>query len=98
MRLTAVVVRGRSMRPTLADGDCLLVRRGGRVRTGELVVGRLLDRPGPLVVKRATAPAGDGTWLLESDDREAPGAVSGLGVVHGVVLARYWPWPPRRLS
>src|SRR6478735_1493502 len=38
-----VVVRGRSMRPTLLDGDRLLVRHGATPRVGDLVVVRLPD-------------------------------------------------------
>ena len=50
-----VVVRGRSMLPTLRDGDRLLVRYGAYARTGDVVVARLRD--GTVVVKRA--PSGD---------------------------------------
>ena len=46
------VVRGRSMQPTLYDGDRLLVRHGAVPREGALVVVRLPD--GVVAVKRAT--------------------------------------------
>ena len=42
-RLGFAVVRGRSMQPTLYDGDRLLVVHGGRPRAGGLVVVRLPD-------------------------------------------------------
>jgi signal peptidase I len=60
----AVTVRGLSMRPTLHDGDRVLVRRvlPARLRVGDLVVAR----PGPLggsgdrwLVKRVAALPGD---------------------------------------
>jgi SOS-response transcriptional repressor LexA len=81
------------MEPALRDGDFLVVRRGSRVRPGAVVVGRFLDRPGLLVVKRAVEGAGDGGWLLVSDNTGAPGAARGPGRVEAVVLARYWPRP-----
>ena len=96
MRFGTVLVRGRSMEPGLRDGDCLLVRRGGRVRPGAVVVARFHDRPGLLVVKRAVRPARGG-WQLASDNATAPGAAAGPGDVEAVVLGRYWPLPPRRL-
>ena len=43
-------MRGRSMLPTLRDGDRLLVRYGVRVRPGALVVARLVG----LTVSRAS--------------------------------------------
>ena len=49
----AVLVRGPSMAPTLRSGDALLVRRGGRIRAGDVVVARFRSRPDLLVVKRA---------------------------------------------
>lgn len=94
MRLGTVLVRGPSMEPELRDGDCLVVRRGGQVRAGDVVVARFHDRPGLLVVKRAVAPLPDG-WLLASDNSAAPGALAGPGEVEAVVLGRYWP-PARR--
>jgi len=95
--LGVVLVEGESMLPTLRAGDCLLVLRTGRVRRGAVVVARLHDRPGLLVVKRAVERlAGEG-WLLASDNGSAPGAVGGPGRVEAVVVLRWWPLPPRRL-
>ena len=51
--LGVVVVRGRSMEPTLHTGDRLLVLRGAPPRLGRLAIVRLPDDP-----TRATAPAG----------------------------------------
>lgn len=95
MRLGIVLVRGASMEPALHAGDCLLIRRGGPVRRGDVVVARFHDRPGLLVVKRAVGPV-DGGWLLASDNSSARGAAGGRGDVEAVVLGRYWPWPPAR--
>ena len=100
MPLGIAVVRGRSMVPTLAEGDRLLVRHGGRVRPGALVVARFAD--GTLAVKRAvderrTVSGSPGWWLLsdnaaEGVDSRHRGPVPADRVV-AVVLARVWPSP-----
>lgn len=93
----AVLVRGPSMAPTLRDGDCLLVRRGGRpVRPGDVVVAQFLSRPDLLVVKRAVRQESGGWWLrsdneLVTDDSRRYGP----GRVLGRVVLRYWPRPAR---
>jgi phage repressor protein C with HTH and peptisase S24 domain len=96
-RLGTVLVRGASMEPALHEGDCLLVRWTGpvpsrRVRPGTVVVARLHDRPGLLVVKRVAGLLPHGVQLV-SDNASAPGAVSGPGEALGVVLACWWPRP-----
>ena len=94
--LLAVLVRGPSMVPTLRDGDALLVRRGGRVRPGQVVVGRFRSRPELLVVKRAVRPEGDG-WWLEGDNEFVTDDSRAFGVadVIGPAILRYWPRPGR---
>lgn len=99
-RWGVALVRGRSMQPTLYDGDRLLVRHGGLPRVGDLVVVRLPD--GVVAVKRATSreetgrPAG---WWVERDnpaegvDSWSVGAIPDSDVL-AVVRARLW--PPRR--
>lgn len=96
------------MRPTLAEGDRLLVLHGGRPRPGRLVV--VLLPPGPtgpaarprvVAVKRAVRREPDGWWVerdspTEGVDSWQVGAVPEADVVAGV-LARLWPRPrPRR--
>jgi hypothetical protein len=102
--LELVRVRGRSMLPTLADGDVLLVWSGRRVRrrarVGRLAVVRLsADRP--VAVKRLGLRDSEG-WWVERDNR-ADGVDSwqlGRPVpdadLLGLVLLRVWP-PPFRL-
>ena len=89
MRIGTVLVSGPSMSPALKDGDHLLVRRGGRVRPGDVVVARFRERPGLLVVKRAVEPR-DGGWLLASDNPYVTGP-GGVADVEARVLLRYWP-------
>lgn len=97
-RLGRVLVSGRSMEPTLREGDHLLVRWGGRPRPGRLVVVRWPGRP--LSVKRATALGDDGWWVerdnpAEGTDSWSAGAVQ-PGDVLATVLLRLWPVGPRR--
>lgn len=94
------IVEGVSMQPTLAPGDRLLVRVGGRVRPGAIVVARFPD--GAVVVKRAverrtTATGGPGWWLLSDDpdrgvDSRHRGSV-GDDQIRAVGLARIYPRP-----
>ena len=99
---SVVVVRGRSMRPTLADGDRLLVRTGARARhlaeAGRLAVVRL---PGgrPVSVKRLVHREQDGWWVERDNPREGVDSWSVGAVPDGdllaVVVARLWPRPGR---
>ena len=87
------------MRPTRAPGDRLLVRYGGTVRPGRVVVARLVD--GTLAVKRVerradTRTGGPAWWLLGDNpagvDSRHRGPVADADVL-GVALARVWPTP-----
>ncbi|MFN2524624.1 MAG: S24 family peptidase [Mycobacteriales bacterium] len=89
MRIGTAAVSGPSMSPALKDGDFLLVLWGGRVRPGDVVVGRFRERPELLVVKRAVE-AREGGWLVSSDNPFVSGP-SGVVDVQGRVLLRYWP-------
>ena len=94
--LFAVLVHGPSMSPTLRSGDALVVRRGGRVRPGDVVVATFRARPGLLVVKRAVREQ-DGGWWLQGDNAFVTDDSRRYGVadVIGRVLCRYWPQPHR---
>lgn len=94
-RVGLAVVRGRSMLPTLRDGDRLLVVHGAAPRLGRLAVVRLPD--GVLAVKRVTRREPGGWWVerdnpAEGVDSWAVGAVPDTDVL-ARVLARLWPRP-----
>jgi len=104
------VVRGRSMRPTLAEGDRLLVWHGGVPRAGGLAVVRLpatlagvARQERVVAVKRVARRDGDAGWWVERDsptegvDSWAVGAVPDDDVL-AIVLCRLWPRPWRRVS
>jgi phage repressor protein C with HTH and peptisase S24 domain len=89
------IVRGDSMKPTLAPGDRLLVRHRGSPRPGRIVVARFAD--GTVAVKRAAERRPDGWWVLSDNpadgvDSRHRGGVPDEDVV-AVVHARVWPRP-----
>ena len=94
--LFAALVRGPSMTPALHDGDAILVRRGGRINAGDVVVASFRSRPGLLVVKRAVHEQ-DGGWWVRGDNEFVTDDSRAFGVadVIGRVLWRYWPRPGR---
>ena len=66
-------VRGRSMEPTLHEGDRVIVLYGARPRPGRMAVVRLPDGDRgarPLAIKRVTGPAPNepGHWWVERDN------------------------------
>ena len=94
-RLGIAVVRGRSMLPTLRDGDRLLVLHGAAPRLGRLAVVRLPE--GVVAVKRATRREPAGWWVERDNQREgvdswSVGAIPDEDVV-ALVLGRLWPRP-----
>lgn len=96
MRVGFGVVRGRSMEPTLYDGDRLVLLHGARPRLGRMVVVRLPD--GVVAVKRVTRREPDGWWVERDNpavgvDSWTVGALPGEAVL-ARVLCRFW--PPRR--
>ncbi|WP_054051673.1 S26 family signal peptidase [Alloactinosynnema sp. L-07] len=91
MPVRRVVVRGRSMSPTLSDGDTVLaVRRSPKA--GDVVLVTWVSRPGQLSVKRAIRPDGTG-WHVEGDFPEASTDSRDLGParVHAVIRWRLRP-------
>ena len=95
--LGMAIVRGRSMTPTLLEGDRLLVRYGGTPRPGRIAVVRFAD--GVVAVKRLDHQAADGWWVVrdnvfEGRDSWSGGAIAEDGVL-AIVLLRLWPRPGR---
>lgn len=93
-RFGMAMVRGRSMQPTLFDGDRLLVRYDAVPRRGRLAVVRLPD--GVVAVKRAIDRDPEGWWVArdnraEGVDSWSVGAIPDDDVV-AVVVCRLWPW------
>ncbi len=94
-QLGMAIVRGRSMTPTLHDGDRLLVRYGAAPRAGGVAVVRFDD--GVVAVKRLDHHSSDGWWVvrdnaLEGRDSWSAGAISEADVL-ALVVARIWPRP-----
>jgi signal peptidase I len=96
------VVHGRSMEPTLRDGDRLLVSYAAAPAAGDVVLARFPD--GTVAVKRAVErralrTGGPGWWLLSDNpvdgvDSRHRGPVADEAVL-GVVRLRLWPSPRR---
>ena len=88
-------VHGRSMEPTLREGDRLLLLHGARPRIGGLAVVRL---PGGVVaVKRVTRREAEGWWVERDNPQEGVDSWSVGAVPDDAVLARVLlrAWPPR---
>ncbi|MBC7558392.1 MAG: S24 family peptidase [Dermatophilaceae bacterium] len=97
-KLGFALVRGRSMEPTLHEGDRLLVLYGARPRPGKLAIVRLPNdskgEPRPLAVKRLSRPdpeGGDGWWVERDNPREGldswtVGAIPAAGIRARVLL------------
>lgn len=95
------LVHGRSMHPTLREGDRLLVLHAGAPRSGRLAVVRFAD--GVVAVKRLGHHDVSGWWVERDNPREGRDSWSGGAIADADVLAtvllRLWPRPgclPRR--
>ena len=87
------IVRGRSMLPTLRDGDRLLVDYGRSPRVGEIAVVRFDD---VLAIKRLALREGDEWWFSRDNSAEGVdswtrGVPSRSADVQGTALLRIWP-------
>ncbi|MBA2445238.1 MAG: peptidase S24 [Nocardioidaceae bacterium] len=93
-----VVVRGRSMQPTVRDGDRLLVRYGGAPAIGRLAVVRLPDRP--LAIKRVTRRVAGGWWVERDNPAEGVDSwlVGAIAEADVVAIVTCCVWPPLRLG
>jgi peptidase S24-like protein len=93
VRLGLGVVRGRSMEPTMYDGDRLLLLHGAAPRVGRPAVVRLPD--GTVAVKRVVRREPGGWWVQRDNpavgvDSWTVGAVADDAVL-ARVLVRLWP-------
>lgn len=87
-------VSGRSMVPTLNDGDFVIVRPRGEIRPGVIVLAEFGRRPDFIVIKRVVAVDERGVWLSGDNAAESDASEKyGYAVPLGVVWARYWPRP-----
>jgi len=68
--LFRVAVAEQSMRPALNPGDWLIVARTRRVRAGQVVIARNPRDSTMLLVKRAARQLPDGSWWLESENKD----------------------------
>jgi phage repressor protein C with HTH and peptisase S24 domain len=102
-RYGMAVVHGRSMEPTLSDGDRLLVVYAAAPAAGDVVLAQFAD--GTVAVKRAAEQrslrsGGPGWWLLSDNPEEGIDSRHRGPVPNEYVLAvvrlRLWP-SPRRL-
>lgn len=90
-----MVVKGRSMLPTLEPGDRLVVVRARKVRPGMLIALRDPRQQDLLVIKRATTVTNGHVTVLgdnpsESTDSRSFGPVP-LDNIIGRVIYRYYP-------
>ena len=94
--LFRVAVAGRSMEPTVREGDWLLARRtSGTPSVGDLVIAPDPREPARLVVKRVRSIAGDrvaveGDRAEASTDSREYGPIAASSIV-GQPLLRYAP-------
>ncbi len=99
MRWGMVLLRGRSMTPTLRDGDRLLVRYGAAAAIGDLVLLRFPD--GEVSVKRVELVEPDGVMVTRDNPAEGRDSwtLGGVAIPHSDVLGsiriRLWPHPGR---
>lgn len=61
--LTTVCISGRSMEPSMGNGDWWLVRRGSTCTVGRVVLLRHPSRPDLLMVKRIRRIDDGGVWV-----------------------------------
>ncbi|MFP8883568.1 nickel-type superoxide dismutase maturation protease [Streptomyces mangrovi] len=90
LRIGLAEVYNPSMEPTLRPGDLLVVRYGGAVRPGHVVVVRHPFQHDLLIVKRAVERR-DGGWWVRGDNPSVRNDSREFGVVPDeLVVARAW--------
>ena len=92
-RLTTVQIIGPSMAPALRNGDCWVVRLGGSVSPGDVVLAVHPLRPDLRIVKRVVRAEGSG-WWVEADNADLGNDSRSFGPVEsvlGTLIFRYSP-------
>ncbi|GAA2400584.1 nickel-type superoxide dismutase maturation protease [Streptomyces glaucosporus] len=90
LRIGLAEVYNPSMEPTLLPGDLLVVRYGGAVRRGHVVVVRHPFQHDLLIVKRAVERR-PGGWWVQGDNPSVRNDSREFGVVpDDLVVARAW--------
>lgn len=82
--LTTVRIIGPSMEPALKNGDCWVVRLGGRVSVGDVVLAVHPLRTGLQIVKRVVRAEGSG-WWVEGDNPDSSDDSRSFGPVDEIV-------------
>ena len=87
------IVRGRSMLPTLRNGDRVLVAHGRNPQVGEIAVVRF---DGVVAIKRLSLHEGDEWWFSRDNSAEGVdswtrGAPSTSDDIVGTAVLRVWP-------
>ena len=93
LSFTTVRVVGPSMEPAVRNGQWWVVRRGVKLRQGDVVLLQHPTRSDLSVVKRLSRREGDGWWVLgdnprESDDSRQFGVVPDTLII-GRLIFRY---------
>ncbi len=81
-RLTGFRVAGNSMKPTLADGDIVLLSPSKEFRTGDIVLARHPFKQSVKILKRIESIMSNGNYFLAGDDPAESTDSRSFGAIH----------------